>query len=95
MQEQQSNLDIYTWPLARLDEAMVRLSRAASLPAQVANLPKLPSDWGQTGHDVALDHWMSYAAERLDLEVERTEVTVAGFDTAVRRLGPAILKIET
>lgn len=74
---------------------MVRLSRAAALPAQVANLPEPPGDWGQTDDDAALDHWMSHAAERLDLEVEQTEVTVAGFDTAVRRLGPAILKIET
>jgi ATP-binding cassette subfamily B protein len=95
MQEQRPNLEVCAWPLARLDEAMVRLSRAASLPAQVANLPELPGDWGQMDHDAALDHWVSHAAERLDLEVEQMEVTVTDFDTAVRRLGAAILKIET
>ena len=94
MQEQQSNLEVCAWPLVRLDEAIVRLSRAAALPAQVASLPKLPGDWGQTDHDAALDHWMRHAAERLDLEVEQTEVTVAGFDASVPRLGPVILKVK-
>jgi ATP-binding cassette, subfamily B, bacterial len=95
MQAQQLNLEGCAWPLARLDEAVVRLSRAASLPAQVANPLEPPGDWGQTDLDAVLDHWVSHAAERLDLEVEQTEITVAGFDAAVRRQGAAILKIET
>ncbi len=89
MQDQPSNLDALAWPLARLDEAMVRLSRAAALPAQVAHLPEPP------GSPAALDPWMRHAAEQLDLDIEQTDIVVADFDTAVRRAGAAILRVET
>lgn len=95
MQHQKANLDALAWPLASLGEAIVRLSRAASLPAQVAHLPVSPEDWGPTDNPDTLDHWMRHAAEQLDIDIESTDVAVADFATAIRRAAPAILQVET
>ncbi|WP_089719006.1 ATP-binding cassette domain-containing protein [Candidatus Entotheonella palauensis] len=94
MQDQQASLDALAWPLARLDEAMVKLSRAAALPAQMAHPPEPLGDWEPTGNPDALDHWMRHAAERLDIDIEPADITVADFAAAVRRASPAILSVE-
>ncbi len=95
MQHQKVNLDALAWPLASLGEAIVRLSRAAALPAQVAQLPVPPEDRGQADNRDTLNHWMRHTAEQLDIDIESTDVAVADFATTVRRAAPAILQAET
>jgi ABC-type multidrug transport system fused ATPase/permease subunit len=88
-------LSRFTWPLARLAEAMETLATACKLPllaAEPPGPPTLPDEPLARGQ--ALDRWLGGVAANLGLEVEATEAPYPEAASLVCGAGPAIVRLQ-
>ena len=83
-----------SWPLVRLGEGLAALAGALSLAAAGSSIPALPRDVLEGTTD-DLGHWMDWASERLSLEVEQVEASVADLADLLRIAAPAIIRVRT
>ncbi|MGH8515083.1 MAG: hypothetical protein ACREV8_14315, partial [Gammaproteobacteria bacterium] len=82
-----AQIAVLAWPLSRLGEGIEALARQAGLkPAAVEVAPEAAGE-GEAGE---LGRWIEWASERLGLEAEPVETTVAEFGPLLRGVGPAL-----
>jgi hypothetical protein len=80
-----AQINALAWPLSRLGEGIEALARQARLkPAAVDVTPEAASVAGEFGR------WIEWASERLGLEAEPVETTLAEFGPLLRRVAPAL-----
>eukprot|EP01036_Dinobryon_divergens_P040422 gene40422-53438_t len=83
-----------SWPLVRLGEGLAALAGALSLAAADSSIPELPRHVLEGTTD-DLEHWMDWASDRLSLEVEQVEASVADLADLLRIAAPAIIRIRS
>ncbi len=87
------NLEMYSWPVTALGDGLAHLARRAGIGTAAVDAIVLPS--GVDPSDpIELGRWVSWAAERLGLEVEAVDVTAASVDALLLGAGPAVVQCD-
>lgn len=86
------DLEALAWPLSRLGEAIGMLAHRAGLVSRPTDLPVPPQHLCQ-GDDLAVGRWVEAAADWLDIEAEPFDILYTQVERAVRRAGPAVLRL--
>lgn len=89
----------FTWPAARLGEAVEQLALQSRLLPQTAEMPSPPTRLVETmdrsdqaGYE-ATQRWLEASAARLGLEVEAVETPYGEITRLVTQAAPAILRL--
>jgi ATP-binding cassette, subfamily B, bacterial len=85
-------LDMLSWPITRLGEALEALARTGGLVPRSAEVPVSPGSLAWDSSE-ALGRWIEATAGVLGLEAERVEVPYAEVEQLVRSAGPALLRL--
>lgn len=82
-----AQINVLAWPLSRLGEGIEALARQAGLKLAAVEIAPEAASAGEAGE---LGRWIEWASERLGLEAEPVETTVAEFEPLLRGVGPAL-----
>jgi len=86
------NLDILSWPIERLGEAMETLARKSGLSPRLVDTPIPPEGLARDGGE-GFGQWLEAAADHLGIEAEPVASPYAEVERLVRNAGPALLSM--
>lgn len=86
-----TDLYAYAWPITRIDDALILLSRHYGLRTAVTKPPFYPGaeEWDAT----LIHHWLETVAEQLGLEIEPTHASYATLPQLLGNAAPALLQL--
>ncbi|QTA93677.1 ATP-binding cassette domain-containing protein [Desulfonema magnum] len=92
---QQGNSDLYTfaWPVSRVGEAIEVLIRKTGLLSAPMEAPTPPENLEQTDEE-GLGHWIEFVAGRFDIEAEPVESPYTEVEQMLRHAGPALIRLS-
>lgn len=86
------DISVLAWPLSRLGEGIEELARLAHLTPATRDSLIAAEPLKQQGI-ADLDRWIEWASDRLGIEAEAIETSVAECGQLLRSAGPALLKL--